>query len=189
MVKEAPFLKKLLCSRKRNNLARVDNESLEKIGSVSKYMTCERPEVREADTKKKQRQKEKTEGEWKIMGLGVCVTPLGMRTALCAVGISIICEQNVWIPLSSLGTDCHCSESSASVFGVTTNTLFGLWIQRAFVWVTLFHHCSAIPLFSLLRVLETSSLSVRALSYSLSLSLHPTTQVVSSSHWSSLQED
>lgn len=62
----------------------------------------------------------------KIIGVEVCVPPWGMRTALCVVGISIMCDQNLWIPRALLGTDsCHCSESSASVFGVITNTLFG----------------------------------------------------------------
>lgn len=39
------------------------------------------------------------------MGVEVCVPPLRIRTALCVVGISIICEQNLWIPFSSLETD------------------------------------------------------------------------------------
>lgn len=55
------FLKKLLCSRKGNDPVRDNNESLEKIRSVTKYMTCKRLEVREAD--KNQHQKGKTERE------------------------------------------------------------------------------------------------------------------------------
>lgn len=57
------------------------------------------------------RQKKKNSGwkkrqrEWKIIGVEVCVPPWGIRTALCVMGISIMCEQNLQIPFALLGTD------------------------------------------------------------------------------------
>lgn len=69
---------------------------------VTKYMAWKVLKVREPD--RKQRMKER-QSEWKIIGVGVCVPPWGIRTALCVVGISIICEQYLWIYCTLLGTD------------------------------------------------------------------------------------
>lgn len=109
---------------------------------------------------------------WKIIGVRVCVPPWGIRTALCVVDTTIICEQSLWIPLTLLETDSrHCSKSSTSVFGVIANTMFGPEIQRVFVLGhTLSPLLSGILLFRPLRAMETRSLSLSALSYSFSVS-------------------
>lgn len=60
---------------------------------------------------------------------------MGGQEGLCVGWARPLCVNKISeFPLTLLGTDsCRCSESSASVFGVVTNSLFGPKIQRVFV--------------------------------------------------------
>lgn len=110
---------------------------------------------------KNSRWKKDRDSEWKIIGVGVCVRPWGIRTALCVVGISIMCEQNLWIPCTLLGTDSVIPVRAAHLcLGSFKHSVWALYSKSLCLGHTLSPLLSAISLFSPLRAMETRSLSL-----------------------------
>ncbi len=97
------LLDKVLCSNWGKDQVRDDNERLRKKAQWPN--TWPEKDWRLQDQTKKHSGWKERQGEWKIIGVEVCVLPWGIRTALCVVGFSIMCEQNLQIPFALLGTD------------------------------------------------------------------------------------